>query len=414
MVAVYLAASITFAIIGIGTPEAGSDRQPVEPSEGPIQVISTSHEVRFPKEVTLTLEAEATFPIAEIALFYRLAGQDTKIFGYPDFEPDRRITANFTLRTGGSSYIPSGVEIEYYYRIVDENGTAFETETRIIRYRDPAFEWKELQSRDLVVVWHDISAERVEAVTANVAQRLEAVKSLLGLDSVSPMKAVIINGRREALEAFPLVSDTARRGHLYGGFAFGRYGLFVLAGLREEGMVHEATHLLLHQATDSPLAKVPAWLNEGLAMYFEAESPGRRAIVARAVRDDSLLRLAAMNAVPGRPNDVRLFYAQSWSLVRHIVGTYGEERMAALLRTVNGGSSIDQASSEVYGASLEQIERQWRTGLAGTTALAPRPDPGTVGTSLVMTGALLVAFVLSALQWRLRRRAPAEPEGPEL
>lgn len=413
MVLVCLAASITFAIVGIGTPEARSDRQPVEPSEGLIQVISASHEVRFPEEVALTLEAEGTFPIAEVALFYRLADQDTKIFGYPDFEPDRRVTANFTLRTGGSSYIPSGVEIEYYYRIVDENGTAVETETRIIEYRDPAFEWKELQSRDLVVVWHDISAERVQAVTDDVSQRLEAVKSLLGLDSVSTMKAVIINGRREALEAFPLVSGAARRGHLYGGFAFGQYGLFVLAGLGEEGMVHEATHLLLHQAVDSPLARVPAWLNEGLAMYFEAESHGREAIVAGAVRDKSLLRLAAMNAVPGRPEDVRLFYAQSWSLVRHIVDTHGEERMAALLRAVNGGSSIDQAASEVYGMSLQQIESEWRTGLAGTTMLAPRPDPGTVGTTLIISGALLVAFVLSALRWRPRRRTAAEPEEPE-
>ena len=74
-------------------------------------------------------------------------------------------------------------------------------------------------------------------------------------------------------------------------------------------MVHEATHLLLDRAVDSPLARVPAWLNEGLAMYFESDSYRREATVARAARDSALLRLGAMNTVPGRPEDVRQFYA---------------------------------------------------------------------------------------------------------
>ena len=97
---------------------------------------------------------------------------------------------------------------------------------------------------------------------------------MLGLVTAPPMKAVILNNRREADRGLPTVSEAATRGHLYGGFAFRDYDLFVLLGLSEDGIVHEATHLMVNEAVDSPLARVPDWLNEGLATYFESAGSG--------------------------------------------------------------------------------------------------------------------------------------------
>ena len=286
-----------------------------------------------------------------------------------------------------------------------------ETPHTRVAYLDPVYRWRELRQGDLVVVWHDISEERVRAVVSNVEPRLRAAREMFGLDDVRPVKAVIFNGRAESSRSLPFVSQAASRTHLFGGFAFQDYDQFILSGLNEQGIAHEATHLLLGQAVSSPLAKIPAWLNEGLATYFEGTDSGRGRTVAQAARRRDLLRLRSMGSVPGRPEDVVVFYAQAWSVVTHMIETYGAERMSALLDEIDSGVEIDEALRTVYGTGVDGIEADWRARLSASISPVLRPDPGTVGTSALITGAAAVAAVVSAYRWLTRE--PAEPEDEE-
>ena len=397
------------AIVALGAP----DMAPRPQQQVPIRVVSSSHEVRFPDEVVFRMEAESNSIITEVALFYRLARQRVRVYGYPEFTPAMHVSTDFKLKTGGSSYLPTGVDIEYYYRIGDAGGYTLETEKYLLEYRDPSFRWRELRLGDMVVLWHDLPADRVKEVAASVDRRLEAVKDLLGLDTVPPMKAVVVSDRREAQRVFPVVSDAASREHLYGGFAFREYDVFVVAGLGEDGMVHEMVHLLVDEAVDSPLARVPAWLNEGLAMYFEAGAERRAPTLAQAVRGGELLRLRAMNSVPGRPEVVRAFYAQSWSIVKYMIDTYGTERMASAISDVSAGTPFDHAFQQAYGISLEQLEARWRTEITRTTSLAPRPDIGTVVSTGLIGGSITIALVASFFRW-LSRWTRSSDAGPGL
>lgn len=399
-------ASLVVAIVAMGAPGVSPPPQ----SQSPIRVVSSSHEVRFPDEVVFRMEAESNSPITEVALYYRLARLRVKVYGYPEFTPAMHVSTDFRLKTGGSSYLPTGVDIEYYYRIGDASGYTLETDKYLLEYRDPSFPWQKLRQGDMVVLWHDLPADRVKEVAANVDRRLDAVKEMLGLDEVPPMKAVVLSDRREARRAFPVVSDTASREHLFGGFAFQDYDLFVLAGLSEDGMVHEMAHLLLDEAVDSPLARVPAWLNEGLSMYFEAGSQQRAPTLAQAVRHGELLSLRAMNAVPGRPQDVRVFYAQSWSIVKYMIDAYGTERMTSMIGAIGAGVPIDEAVQQAYGISLGELDARWRAEITGSTPLAARPDPGTIATSAIITGAIAIALLVSAFRWLTHVARPSEPD----
>ena len=155
-----------------------------------------------------------------------------------------------------------------------------------------------------------------------------------------------------------------------------------MQGLGADTMVHESTHLLLDLAVDSTLARVPAWLNEGLAMQFESDSRARERLVERSARLNSLLRLRNMGSVPGRPREVGMFYAQAWSVVDYMVDTHGAERMSALLTAINDGQKIEDAVPTAYGLTLEQLEARWKAQVLGETTVAARPDPGTIGTAL--------------------------------
>ena len=405
MAALALLASLSAYLLTAGQPDIAPYSQPSRP----IRLLSSSHEVRFPDEVVFRLEAEAHSPITEVTLFYSVGGQRVKRYGYPSFAPGARVATDFSLKTGGASYLPSGVDIEFYYEIGDTAGNTLSTEPASLEYRDPRYDWQELRHGSLVMVWHDLPAGRVMDVAAEVDRRLDDVKRVVGLQESSSIKAVVVNSRREADIVFPFLSEAARRGHLYGGFAMREFDLFILAGLSADGMVHEAAHLLLNQALASRLARVPAWLNEGLAMYFETGSHGRAATLARGARRGRLMGLGAMNTVPGRPDDVRMFYAQSWSVVKYMIDAYGPERMTALVHGIGSGQGFEQALTQTYGMGLEELERRWRDEAIGTTSIVPRPDPGTIGTSIIIAVAIAIAAVVTAYGWRSGKGEPLDP-----
>ena len=404
MMLLSLAVGLVVAIVGLGGDSLSPSPQPREP----IRLLSASHEIDFPNEVVLRLEAEAEADISEITLFYRLGRGDVRIYGYPEFTSARRVTADFRIKTGGANYIPSGTDIEYYYVVKDAVGNSYESDKFSLEYKDPSFDWQRFQQGNLIFLWHDRPADLVMAVANEVDQRLEPVRQLLSFEATRPMKAVILNSAGEAGRSFPLISEAARRNHLYGGFAFGELDVFVLMGLNTDGIVHETTHLLLDEALDSPLAIVPGWLNEGLAMYFEASSRGREAIVSQAARGDRLLPLSSMGNVPGRPQDVRLFYAQSWSLVTYMMDTYGEEPMAALLSAINEGRRVEEAVPAAYGKTMEELDRQWREQVVKEASASPMADAGTIGTSILIGGAVAVAVMAIVVRWLRRLTSPPD------
>ena len=347
------------------SPIASITEDVVRPPE-PIRVLSTSASIDFPDELVLKLEAESDSRIERIRVDYQIGGQTVRTYGYPKFTPSNRVSADFVIETDGARYLPSGADITYSYTIENASGRTVKTDTLSLEYKDPSKQWERVEEGNLIVLYHDLPSDDVQRAARGVAESMERVKSLLGIDVSRPQKAVIFNSSREARLSFPVVSDRATREHLFGGFAYGDYDLFIMVGLNLSTMVHEMTHLLIDEAIDSPFAVVPAWLNEGLAMYFEPRQGGRDSALLSAARRGELMRLRNMGSIPGRPHDVGAFYAQAQSVVRFMMDSYGEDRMSDLLRAIDGGLRIDQAVQDTYGISLDDLEREWRVWLAGT------------------------------------------------
>ena len=363
----------------------------------PIKILSTEHKINFPNEVVLTVEAESQSEITEVTLYYKLGDRAIKVYGYPDFEQGNRVLADFVINTDGRSFLPSGVDIEYQYRIKDVEGNIFQSPYFSLEYKNPAYQWRRYRQGMIEILWHDRPRHTVIALTNTAITRLELLKGLLGMTDVEPMKAVIVNSSREARHSFPMVSHAATTGHLYRGFAFGDLNVFVLRGLDVDGVVHETAHLLIDEALSSPRARIPSWLNEGLAMYFESGPRGRDTTAVRAARHDALIPLRNMNRNPGRPDEVRLFYAQSWSLVNYMMTVHGEQRMAELLAAIAKGDPIREAIIEVYGISLEGLEEWWKAGLP--TVSTSTPDTGIERMSALITGVVATAIAIVSTVW---------------
>jgi hypothetical protein len=147
--------------------------------------------------------------------------------------------------------------------------------------------------------------------------------------------------------------------------------VLVLGNVSFDTLRHELTHVVTAEAGESALGTLPAWLDEGTAVYSQEDPGGFESAVEAAFSRGNVLSVREISAYPGDPNKVDLFYGEGWSLVSYLVDTYGEEKFAELFATVKGGKRIESALEEVYGFGQDGLEDEWREA----NDLPPRETP---------------------------------------
>ena len=156
-------------------------------------------------------------------------------------------------------------------------------------------------------------------------------------------------------------------------------GIFMHSASQRTDLYHTLTHEYIHFLMDEVLqgAELPAWLNEGLADYYEFEVglkgdlPDasytrmlRSADRAReAVDEDRLFRLPELESQREwnrRPGDlVSLQYAQSHMVVRYLTEHYGDAAPLRIARLIGAGSSVGDAVASVTGSSYGDFESEF-------------------------------------------------------
>ena len=190
------------------------------------------------------------------------------------------------------------------------------------------------------------------------------------------------NNTKEMLEALPPRSASIGRELITEGQAFTDLGtLLVLGGgrLALGTASHEVMHIIVHRAGDSIYRRVPAWLDEGLAEYANVD-PGYSYDIALefAVETDRLLPHVYMPAMPGKAEDVIIFYGQSRSIVRMMIEVFGPEKMKQLMAEMKEGKDVDDALTTVYGMDRAELDSAWRRAIGAEQmerSRAPRARP---------------------------------------
>jgi hypothetical protein len=157
-------------------------------------------------------------------------------------------------------------------------------------------------------------------------------------------------------------------------------------------LVHEATHMLLHDAAG---ASLPRWFGEGVSTW-EGRRWGLRDLF---VYSSGLLthRLPPLAELDGwfreGPSRTRMAYAASFDFVSWSTRRYGEDVVARILREEG---PFPHAWEAATGETLAAAEARWRRG----SLLRYRWLPALLGTT-----ALWVAITALALLAGVRRRA---------
>lgn len=396
-------------------------------AESDVSVVASGARVDFPSGITFSLEASSVSGITDVSLLVNPSNQ--RYGGYsrsvrPSFSPGSSVRATWTWRRYGDM-LPPGAEITYRWRVTDSSGTVTETPAAVVRVEDTRFQWQELSAPGVTVRWHKGDDAFGRELLATASDTITRLASAQGVDLQRPVTIHVYATQTELYSALPGTPAWI------GGISIGEYDTVLLPlapsgdaeGLR--AFAHELTHELIYQITfnTSIGSRVPAWLNEGLAVVSEGgtSAPIRQAL-DRGLLSGTVPTLRTLGSgfsnLPG--GQAQLAYAASESVVRYLLQNDGPDKMRALLLEFREGRTADDALRKVYGRGQDELENGWRMSLGlrpfdrgqgdGQPAPAPAPskDGGNTTLIVIIASALALTVLLAtgggALLVLVRRR----------
>jgi hypothetical protein len=327
---------------------------------------------QFPDGMTFAVAAQSDSPIVELKLRYEVMPDGTAAIGTPEFTPAESVVTQFEL-SGPNFHLPPGTTISYHWEATDTEGDQERTDTQTIFYDDVRFQWTPIESNNVTVYYYSGSKEDAGEMSAVATETVQSMSKLLGTQISFPVKVWIYENNEDIRAALARRSDTYEASVITAGVRVATDTVLVLGNASFDTLRHELTHVVTAEAGESPFGTLPAWLDEGTAVYGQDDPGGFESAVEQAIDRGNVFTLRQITSSPGDPSAVNLFYGQSWSVVKYLNDTYGPEKFAQLFAEIKSGKRIDDALEAVYGFDQDGLDNEWRVA----NGLEPRdpPDP---------------------------------------
>jgi len=338
--------------------------QAIVRAEGGLTVLDNSAEADFPYKLNFSLSAESDVDITDIRLHYSV---DRKSYArvtseaYIEFVPDTGVDVEWAWdmrKTGG---LPPGTNVRYWWTLEDSGGTKIETVPVDIRFDDDRHDWQILTEGRITMYWYKGGRSFADELMAAAQEGLELLNREIGVYLNNPVDIYIYANSQDLQSAMIFPQSWT------GGVAYPRYSAIAI-GIEPDNLswgtrsiVHELTHLVVHQMTDNPYLDLPTWLDEGLAMYMEGPLSGSFVYyLSKAIEGDALISVRSLaSPFSAYADKSYLSYAQSYSLVQFLIAAYGQEKMLELLTVFSEGTGYDEVLLNVYGFDMDGLDKMW-------------------------------------------------------
>ena len=340
-----------------GRPDLGRAQQGIN---------DLSQEVRsqFPEGIVFKLDFVSEEAVKEVRFRYAIAPDGARAYGVPDCVGVTAVQCTFDLESTVDNFLIPGVEITYFWEIRDHAGNIIETEPGRCMYEDDRFQWETLSEDGLTVWSYDASESDVRSLLSAGRETLERMGVLLGTKMDFPVKVFLYDSARD-MEPVILAGQLSPQG---GVVTLGEVVVSDTAVVANDAfsldiLRHELSHIVLRRAVRGPFRNLPAWIEEGVAVYGQSRPMAdmESALESAIDRNQPLsVRSLSSASVGESEGSVSLFYGQSYSLVRFLIDEYGEEKLRALLAAFREGNRTDDALMQVYGFDQDGLENAWR------------------------------------------------------
>ncbi len=333
----------------------------------------------FPNTATFSAALSANAEITSITLEYGDKQQtcgDVIAKAYPQFEAGKTVQAEWTWDMRQSGSLPPGAQIWWRWRYTDSSGAEFVSDEKSATWLDDLHNWQMLADGDLRVHWYDKNQSFGQSMLDAGAEGLRRNKEQAGLVTDAPVDIYVYPNYDDMKDAILYEPSWT------GGMAFAEHNVVIMGISNSDStwdkntVIHELTHVLIGHFTFSCIGTVPTWLNEGLAMFSEGDLDSQtQAQLKNAISADELINVRSLNGgFSELPDKANLSYAQSQSIVKFLIETYGQEKMTQLLGGLRDAKPIDDALMATYAFDTDGLEDAWRKSVnAKTRAISAQP-----------------------------------------
>jgi hypothetical protein len=396
-------------------------------AQSALTVTDLGVESRFPDRLVFRASAAGSSTIERLRLRYEIQPDGTRASGDAEFDPAASVDGSVALQseTETTFYLAPGTTIVYHWEATDEAGNTGVSPEATFFYNDDRFQWTTLEQGGVTIYFYSGGEDTAREMLAAGAETIAEMSQLLGANVDFPIKVWIYDSVPDMRPALPNRSETYESSVITAGIRITTDTVLVLGEASFDTLQHELTHVVTAAAGEKGLGSLPAWLDEGTAVYSQDDPGGFEAEVERAIGRGNVLSVRSITSSPGDPNKVGLFYGQAWSLVAYLVEEHGEEKFGQLYAEIAAGKRIDSALEAVYGFDQDGLEDEWRefhdlppretpesdpeeTAGASNEDDGPDRSPGDDGsgssTILVLIGTFALAAVIGFAGWALSRR----------
>lgn len=386
-----LAAVILFASVAplapVGTAAAAAST---------LTVTANTARSEFPKQLVFDLKAQSGSPITSVKIAYRV-GDDpvTSLANVPVTAADH-ISTSYHIDLN-QEYYPPGVTIHYQWRLTDQSSALLKTTWSNLLVVDPRFQWHEQTLGVVTVHWYEGNTQYATTMLGAAARALALASADINTPTVRPVQLFLYANTNDFRGAMGAGVDS-----WVGGQTYPVYRVVVLLAPTNDvandvrSVAHEMTHVALDSTSDNPFGPLPSWLDEGMAQVAEgAPDPAFSRILTDAAHSNKLMSLQSLSGnFPESTNEAILAYAESDSIVRYFLQTYGRTKLDELIAQFRDGHSANAAFEQVVGISELQFQRAWEGSLGAQPAAAPQTSGGS---SILRTFLAPVNVVAKAL-----------------
>jgi len=373
-------ALFALSLVAAGALNAGA------PVSAQTATFSTEIQNGYPNTVTFFLNATAGGEIVDVSLRYSITGAGASALAKPDaVTPGSTISTEVVVSTGGDNHIPVGNEFVYFWELTLDDGSQLLSETNAFFYLPPGRVWSRIENEFMHIHYYGDREQIATDFLAAAGATYERIgRRLLGTElEVVPVNVVLFGSEEEMQGARPTRGETFDDATFTCGSQLGNT-LFMIAvscgtGDIADTLRHEFTHILTKAAGEGALTSLPAWLDEGTAVYSQTvPGSGYTDAFDAAVRADRLFPFDEIAGQNANPVLVGVFYGQSYEMVRYLIDLGGDDQFAELFATIKAGNRFDSAIEIVYGFDIDGFQEAFReaNGLSASET-EPEPEPTT-------------------------------------
>ncbi len=334
-------------------------------------VVESEVAVDFPVgiDIVSNIAWSDDFDDAQVELLYTVGGDETATLAFvPEgtVSDDGEMEVSATLELQ-AQFVPSGVSIEFWWRVVDERGTLAESKPERTDWFDTRWDWQVRQTDQVRVHSYDYDEDFIQEILDSSQETVTELEQRYSLPRSEPLDIWVYPSLEDFRGAQQPNSRESVAGASYPGY-------FLIVAVVPDGstaevgrvVLHEVSHQVLYQATANPFTYPPLWFDEGMATHFQVGGTnGYMEMVVRAYQDDALFSITSLDAsFPYQPAQATLAYATSWSIVEYIEVTYGDEGISALIDAFATGAPYDEALVEALGVDGDGLNDAWRAWVA--------------------------------------------------